>query len=213
MNFIKHVLLRGNEHVTSGYGWRVLRGLRKFHKALDIISLYRIADKVIAIADGVVEKVTYDQWRGYYVQIRHNSRIISHYQHLAYGTIPLRVGQKIKKGEVLGQMGQSGDSMGIHLDFQIIVDGKNVDPTPYLTGEKSINPEILSFKILDDDLNIRTRPSTKTGAIIGQHKKGDIVKVSSTAYSKGWGRFNYKYKGKTINAFSNFVSPYATRVS
>ena len=57
---------------------------------------------------------------------------------LKYGSIKVKVGQIIEKEQEIGYMGDTGYTFGAHLHFQIIKDGKTVDPLPYLKDEKKI---------------------------------------------------------------------------
>ncbi len=66
--------------------------------------------------------------------------MVSRYFHLRYGSIPaaIRKGAKVKAGDTVGYMGNTGDSYGAHLHFQLEQDGKPIDGAPYLKGEKVI---------------------------------------------------------------------------
>ena len=88
---------------------------------------------------------------GNYVTIDHGGGMVTKYFHLRYGSIPaaIRKGAKVKAGETIGFMGNTGDSYGAHLHFQLEKDGKPIDGAPYLRGEKVIGAE---KSTLDADL-------------------------------------------------------------
>ena len=113
---------KGNFKVTSPRGYRVLNGKNEYHGGLDLVAL---EDKsVYAIADGKVDAVPYEQnGFGYYVrQLLPDGRRI-YYGHLAKGSICVKAGQVIKKGDKLGVMGSTGKSTGAHTHLELRVKG------------------------------------------------------------------------------------------
>lgn len=102
---------------------------------------------ITAIADGViyaqrkwVEGFNQSVSAGNCVYIRHDDGTVTKYLHLKHGTMPDWIADNVpvKKGDVLGYMGSTGYSYGAHLHFQVEVNGKPVDPLPYLLGDKTI---------------------------------------------------------------------------
>ena len=151
MGFKIPLLEHGHEILTSPYGPRTLNGRTYFHRGVDVVSGLRgkdgskLADGVVSIGDGKVIATGYDTLRGYYVRVEHTPHLVSHYQHLAKGSICVKIGQSVKKGSVLGHVGYTGECVpkgigGRHLDFRIIIDDEYTNPLPYLNGEKAINP-------------------------------------------------------------------------
>lgn len=93
----------------------------------------------VAHSDGVVvgyrnnctgfEKGSY----GNYVKIKHNNGYYTLYAHMSYNTVKVKTGDKVKKGQVLGYMGNTGYSFGGHLHFEVRTPSDvRIDPTPYL---------------------------------------------------------------------------------
>jgi murein DD-endopeptidase MepM/ murein hydrolase activator NlpD len=122
-----------SEMVISGFGLRV----NPFHKGLyehigiDIAMPRGTA--VIATAAGViVELKRSDLQAGYgnYIEIDHGHGLVTRYAHLQ--DIQVSYGKKIPKGAVIGTVGTSGGSIAPHLHYEILRDGKNVDPTQYM---------------------------------------------------------------------------------
>lgn len=116
---------KGKFKVTSPRGWRNLGG-REYHKGLDLVAL---EDKTVyAVADGKIDATPYEQnGFGYYVrQVLPDGRRI-YYAHLAPGSIVVKPGQEIKKGDKLGVMGSSGRSTGAHTHIELRPQGTSKD--------------------------------------------------------------------------------------
>ena len=100
--------------ITSNYAWR----WGKLHAALDIAYLPKNSP-IYAAGDGVVvsaTKGTGSAWSlGNYVVIKHSNGIYTQYAHL--NVISVREGQNVRKGQVIGGMGETGRATGIHLHF------------------------------------------------------------------------------------------------
>lgn len=106
-----------------------------FHNGLDFTP--GSGTPIYAIADGVVTLQVEDQGGfGNHVIIQHTingQSVQSVYAHMQYGTSPLRAGDAIKVGDFIGLVGNTGDSYGAHLHFEIRIDGVPVDPFAWLT--------------------------------------------------------------------------------
>ncbi|MCB1171641.1 MAG: M23 family metallopeptidase, partial [Leptospiraceae bacterium] len=115
--------------LTSGYGWRVhpLYHYRQFHGGLDIAAHYTW---IRSARKGVV---TYAGWMGSYgraIIIKHDNGLKTLYAHLS--RINVRVGQSVNGGQKIGVSGSTGMSTGPHLHFEVIRNGKPVDPRRYI---------------------------------------------------------------------------------
>ncbi|MBN2158184.1 MAG: M23 family metallopeptidase [Spirochaetes bacterium] len=116
----------GGRFVTCGYGWRrnpFDRSRTEFHQGLDIRSNYR---KVRAAKYG---KVTYTGWLGGYgktVVIAHPNGYKTLYAHLS--RIIVRNGQYVKQGQHVAVSGNTGRSTGAHLHFEILKNGRSINP-------------------------------------------------------------------------------------
>lgn len=114
---------KGKFKVTSLRGYRTLGGKTEYHGGLDLVALG--TDKsVYAIADGKVDAVPFEaNGFGYYVrQLLPDGRRI-YYGHMAKGSICVKAGQSIKKGDKLGVMGSTGNSTGEHTHIELRVSG------------------------------------------------------------------------------------------
>ncbi len=82
---------------------------------------------VRAVGDGVVTKANYSGGAGNFVKIRHNSVYTTGYMHLSKYGPDIRVGKRVKQGDIIGYVGSTGISTGPHLDYRIWKDGKPVN--------------------------------------------------------------------------------------
>lgn len=107
------------------------------HKGVDFAAPRGTA--IQAIMDGKVIKNTYEaNGAGYHVDIQNADGSISKYFHMN-GKSPLKVGSRIRAGQVIGQVGSTGHSTGPHLHLELWKNGKAVDPYPII---KSMNSGI-----------------------------------------------------------------------
>ena len=110
---------------TSDYGAR----WESFHKGIDIAG--NIGDDVMAAIDG---EVTYSQYNdggyGNLIIIKHEDEMITYYAHLS--DIYATVGDIVKKGDIIGALGNTGFSTGPHLHFELRVNEEPVNPAEYL---------------------------------------------------------------------------------
>jgi murein DD-endopeptidase MepM/ murein hydrolase activator NlpD len=120
----------GEVEFTSGFGVRVdpFVGRPAMHTGLDFRA--STGDPVHATADG---KVVSAGWAGGYgrmVEIDHGNGLSTRYGHLS--AINVKVGQSVKIGQVVGEVGSTGRSTGPHLHYETRVDGEAVDPQKFL---------------------------------------------------------------------------------
>ncbi len=116
--------------ITSTYGKRrdPFTGRRHMHKGMDIAN--RVGTPVIAPADGIVTRITRMRYLGKMLEISHGYGIKTRYGHLS--KINVRVGQKVKRGDKIAVMGNTGRSTGPHLHYEVVVNGVHVNPSRYV---------------------------------------------------------------------------------
>ena len=113
---------KGKFRVTSTRGYRNLFGEQQYHPGLDLVALENT--KIYAVADGTVDATPYEQnGFGYYVRQKLDDGRRIYYGHMKKGSIAVKAGQKIKKGDLLGVMGSTGQSTGAHTHLEIRVPG------------------------------------------------------------------------------------------
>lgn len=116
---------------TSDYGWRVLGGQNNFHQGLDISGPR--GGSVVASDGGEVIEVGYTNGYGKYCKIRHNEDTVTRYAHC--DDIYVEEGDLVGQGDIIATLGDTGYATGVHVHFEIIINGETVDPLPYMTGD------------------------------------------------------------------------------
>ena len=123
--------IEGNFKINSGFGKRMhpLFKRMKFHSGIDFKA--PIGTPVLATADGEVSisKNDKNQGHGKHIVLQHDDEFKTMYSHLS--KLNVNVGDKIKKGDVIGLVGTTGVSTAPHLHYEVIKDGKKVDPIEY----------------------------------------------------------------------------------
>ena len=84
--------------------------------------------QVMTIGDGVITSMKYEGAGGNTVRIRHNSVYSTAYLHLSKYAKGLKVGQRVRQGDVIGYVGSTGRSTGPHLDFRVWKNGSPINP-------------------------------------------------------------------------------------
>jgi murein DD-endopeptidase MepM/ murein hydrolase activator NlpD len=112
---------------------------RTMHKGVDMSANYGVP--VYATGDGVVEKVSNGQRRrgyGRQILIDHDFGYKTRYAHLQ--KILVKPGEKVQRGQLIGEVGSSGGSTGPHLHYEVIYRGRHVNPVNYfnrnMTGDE-----------------------------------------------------------------------------
>jgi len=104
-------------------------GYPHFHTGLDLVAPF--GTQVLAADDGVVALVgSSSSGYGNYVVIAHSGGLDTLYGHLA--TTLVQVGQSVSQGQPVGLEGSTGNSTGAHVHFELRINQKPIDPTPYL---------------------------------------------------------------------------------
>ncbi len=127
---------RGAYSISSHYGYRSasISGW-SFHGGTDIVKSGGGSSgiPVVAAASGVVE-YAHSGYSGYghTVIINHGGGIKTRYAHMYPGSICVRPGQNVSKGQQIGRIGSTGNSTGPHLHFEVLVNGSKVNPMKYI---------------------------------------------------------------------------------
>ncbi len=125
-------LPQGSFRISSGFGMRTdpFTGKSAGHNGLDMAAPK--GTDIYAAEDGIVVFASYSQGFGNTVMIKHNEQITTLYGHIREGGIKVSVGQAVKKGQKVAEVGSTGRSTGNHLHFTVYKNGTAVDPTPYI---------------------------------------------------------------------------------
>lgn len=100
------------------------------HRGLDIGVPY--GSPITACSDGEVLSATYHWSWGYNVLLYHNGTYSTRYAHMS--SMAVSAGEYVSRGQVIGYVGNTGNSFGDHLHFEVYLNGDRVDPYPYLTS-------------------------------------------------------------------------------
>jgi len=124
-------------YLSSGFGVRINPfsrsneagdGLLGYHTGIDISN---VLDTPIQVtADGEVEEAGWMDRYGWGVRVRHGSGQETLYAHMNH--VNVKTGQNVSRGDILGTMGRSGNATGVHLHYEVRLNGKPTNPQPYL---------------------------------------------------------------------------------
>lgn len=116
-------------NITSPYGYRIHPIFRtsRLHRGIDVA--VPTGNAIVAAADGVVIKSTYNSSYGYYVSVSHGSGLVTLYAHNS--RLNVSVGQSVKRGQVVAYSGNTGNSTGPHLHFEVMLNGATTNPMNY----------------------------------------------------------------------------------
>jgi murein DD-endopeptidase MepM/ murein hydrolase activator NlpD len=116
---------------SRGFGMKLdpFTGNQQFHSGMDIAN--RTGTPVYATADGTVNFAAYDHGGlGNLISITHGFGFATKYGHLS--KIKVVGGQEVKRGQLIGYIGSTGYSTGPHLHYEVIKDGRHVNPLDYI---------------------------------------------------------------------------------
>ena len=110
--------------------------------------------KIFAGGDGVIQIAKYNGGYGNYIKIRHNSEYSTAYGHMWKFAKGIKPGVRVKQGQVIGYVGSTGLSTGPHLHYEVIRNGKRVNPTTIraATGNNLAGNNLKKFKLMVRDI-------------------------------------------------------------
>lgn len=186
--------MANNCRVLKSKSHRITQGCHSKHMAVDLVKYFSELDYITAHSDGVVvayrnNYATTDKTGnsyGNYVKIKHDNNYYTLYAHLGYKTVTVKKGDKVKAGQVIGYMGNTGHSFGGHLHFEVYRGDKLINPTEYLTKDLPIEikkePNTLKYKIGDKvNINGVYASSESVNKLKPAVTKGTITKIIETA--------------------------------
>ena len=121
--------------LSSAYGNRMdpITGQPAWHAGVDFAGSQ--GSDVLAVASGVVVFADRRDGYGKLVEINHGNGVSTRYGH--HDKLLVKAGEIVKKGDVIGLMGSSGRSTGPHVHFEVLRNGRNIDPTRFISGNAS----------------------------------------------------------------------------
>ena len=118
--------------MSSPFGERVdpISGKKAWHEGMDFAGAK--GSEVIAVANGVVVFAGYRDGYGKMVEISHGKDMRTRYGH--HEEVLVHAGQSVKRGDVIALMGSSGRSTGPHVHFEVLKEGRPVNPARYVSA-------------------------------------------------------------------------------
>ena len=113
--------------LSSPFGMRKhpISGFNKMHQGTDFAA--PMGTPIMASGSGTVTRAKWCGGGGNCVQIKHNSTYETIYAHMKSFAKGIRVGKKVRQGQIIGYVGSTGISTGPHLHYEVIVNGKKVN--------------------------------------------------------------------------------------
>lgn len=113
-------------YISSSYGLRKdpMNGRRAFHKGVDLAGWHKT--EIFAPADGTVLRAGRNGGYGNFIELQHKNGFVTRFGHL--NKIKVKKGQTVTKDDVIGLMGSTGRSTSMHLHYEVLVNGKHVNP-------------------------------------------------------------------------------------
>jgi len=126
---IQPVLNKNLTRMASGYGWRIdpIYHSRRFHAGMDFTA--PIGTNIFVTGNGTVASAGWEQGYGNCVQVNHGYGYVTLYGHMS--AIKVRVGQRLKRGDIIGLVGSTGKSTGPHLHYEVHYKGEVMNPQNY----------------------------------------------------------------------------------
>ena len=176
--------------VTCIYGQKGNLWSSGYHKGIDLVASNR---NIYCTCDGVVKTVGFDKsgW-GQYIRVQENTTKNIHiFCHLVTDSQKVKVGQKVNRSTILGTMGTTGNSTGVHLHFQIEKSNSNrtvCDPTEWL----GIPNKKGSYNSADYQVGADVLKNIKDKATIASWAKTDVEKVVANEIMVGDNNGNFR---------------------
>ena len=116
--------------ITSGYGWRTWSRGSDFHLGIDISGPNAYGQPVYAAKAGTVAPIGHHWSYGNAVTLYHGGGFATRYAHMS--AVYVSPGQSVSQGQMIGRIGNTGNSSGPHLHFEVRINGQTVNPLGYL---------------------------------------------------------------------------------
>lgn len=123
--------VQGKFSISSAFGYRSHPIYRRIihHDGIDLACPK--GTPVLASASGIVEQAGWVKGYGNFIKIRHENGYVTVYGHLS--SITVRKGEHVDKETIIGNVGNTGKSTGMHLHYEIVKNGKKINPESYLS--------------------------------------------------------------------------------
>jgi murein DD-endopeptidase MepM/ murein hydrolase activator NlpD len=135
--------------ISGHFGYRKkhpILGFGRMHKGVDFAA--SAGTPIYAAGEGVVQFVGWKSGYGRFVLIKHRNGLSTAYAHASKFANNLKVGSKVKQGDVIAYVGSTGHATGPHLHYEVHVDGKQVNPVEFKSTPsiKLVGSKLAKFK-------------------------------------------------------------------
>ncbi len=150
-------------HVTSNFGMRrhPIHGYSRMHTGVDWGA--DMGTPIYAAGNGTIEKIGWEGGYGKFIKIRHANGYATGYGHMSAFARNMAEGAKVRQGQIIGYVGSTGLSTGAHLHYEIMINGRHVDPMKIRLprGRVLEGAQLAAFEHERDRLdNMMSRPAT-----------------------------------------------------
>lgn len=170
-----------NAIMRSGFGSRrhPILGYVKMHTGVDWASPY--GTPIFASGNGVVEKADWEGGYGKYVRLKHNNGYETAYGHMSAFAKGMEPGKRVRQGQVIGFVGSTGQSTGAHVHYEILVNGRFVDPMRIKLprGRSLDGPMMANFEKERDRLDAMMNNRNSPARVSDATASGSIRQVSN----------------------------------
>jgi murein DD-endopeptidase MepM/ murein hydrolase activator NlpD len=183
-----------NAIMRSGFGGRrhPILGYTKMHTGVDWAAPY--GTPIFASGNGTIEKVGWEGGYGKYIRIKHPNGYETAYGHMTAFAKGMEPGKRVRQGQVIGFVGSTGLSTGAHVHYEILVNGRFVDPMRIrLPRGRSLDGPLLAGFEQERD-RVESLMNTRPGARVADQSPSQ--KTASKTASKGAG-FISSFTGST----------------
>jgi len=161
----------GTAVMRSGFGFRrhPILGYTKMHTGVDWTAPY--GTPIFAAGNGVVEKADWESGYGKYIRIRHNNGYQTAYGHMTAYARDIKEGARVRQGQIIGFVGSTGLSTGAHVHYEILVNGRFVDPMRIRLprGRSLTGPVLANFEQERDRIEaMKSRPAMRSAQVSGR---------------------------------------------
>ncbi|MDR0552539.1 MAG: peptidoglycan DD-metalloendopeptidase family protein [Holosporales bacterium] len=165
--------------VNSGFGYRVHPTRRSYHMHTGVDLKAPVGTPVYASASGTVSSASYYAGYGKYIKLTHSGGVQTAYGHLS--RISVRNGQNVKQGQVIGYSGSTGRTTGAHLHYEVLRNGKFINPLSFVkqNPERLSGIQLVKFNRLKKQVNLQVVGLTPTTTTT----KGNLKRTAIKKYS------------------------------
>ncbi|MGL4542423.1 MAG: M23 family metallopeptidase, partial [Polymorphobacter sp.] len=163
-----------NYVLTSGFGYRYdpFNGGAAMHAGIDMAGSH--GEPIYAAAAGVVGTAARSGGYGNLIEIDHGRGLATRYGHLS--KLLVEEGATVKQGQLIGRMGSTGRSTGTHLHYEVRIDGRAVNPRPYLNAS--------SYVLAAQSRAVQGAPEAESSDVAASRFDGS----SSSFFGRGGGK-------------------------